>query len=300
MAELLQGTLGAHIRVATDLAPDLWPVEADPGQLEVALVNLAANARDAMPRGGTLTLRTRNARLEEDAPERPAGDYVRLAVEDTGEGMPPAVLARAFEPFFTTKAPGKGTGLGLAQVHGFAKQSGGDVEVASAPGRGTTVALLLPRAEAAPRGGCARGKADEGGAMRAALGKAVLVVEDNPEVGDFAAALLEGLGYATRRAASAAEALDLLGAGERVDAVFSDVVMPGGMDGLELAALLRERHPGLAVVLATGYSEALARRRGEAPAEVLGKPYRPDDLAAALERAFAASGRAARQGAEAD
>ena len=299
MAELLRGTLGGRIRVATDLAPGLWPVRIDPYQLEVALVNLAVNARDAMPPegGGTLVLRTRNLRLG-NSPERPAGEYVCLAVKDTGRGMPPAVLARVFEPFFTTKVQGKGTGLGLAQVHGFAKQSGGDVTVESAPGEGTSVVLHLPRAAAAEVEAKAKAKAagqpaEVGQLMERAAGRAVLVVEDNADVADFACTMLEGLGYATRRAGSAREALELLDAGETVDAVFSDVVMPGGMSGLDLAVALQRRLPRLAVVLATGYSDALAGWRGPMPAEVLSKPYRLEEVAAALERALARTAGAA-------
>jgi PAS domain S-box-containing protein len=299
MAKLLRGTLGGRIRVATDLAPGLWPVRIDPHQLEVALVNLAVNARDAMPPegGGTLVLRTRNLRLG-NSPERPAGEYVCLAVKDTGRGMPPAVLARVFEPFFTTKVQGKGTGLGLAQVHGFAKQSGGDVTVESAPGEGTSVVLHLPRAAAAEVEAKAKAKAagqpaEVGQLMERAAGRAVLVVEDNADVADFACTMLEGLGYATRRAGSAREALELLDAGETVDAVFSDVVMPGGMSGLDLAVALQRRLPRLAVVLATGYSDALAGWRGAMPAEVLSKPYRLEEVAAALERALARAAGAA-------
>jgi CheY-like chemotaxis protein len=236
-------------------------------------------------------------RLEASA-ERPAGEYVCLAVKDTGRGMPPAVLARVFEPFFTTKGPTKGTGLGLAQAHGFAKQSGGDIAIDSAPGQGTSVVLHLPRAlvaevEAGAGAGAATSAAagrpaEVGQLMERAAGRAVLVVEDNADVAAFACTMLEGLGYATRRAGSAAEALELLsGGGASVDAVFSDVVMPGGMSGLDLAAALRRRFPRLAVVLATGYSDALAGWRGPMPAEVLSKPYRLEELAAALERALA-------------
>jgi PAS domain S-box-containing protein len=300
MSELLRHTLGSGIRVETDFAPGLPPVMADPSQLEVALLNLAVNARDAMlPEGGVVSLRTRAVWLEATS-ERAAGEYVCVAVKDTGPGIPPAVLARVFEPFFTTKGPDKGTGLGLAQVHGFAKQSRGDVSVESAPGEGTTVLLHLPRAgEAERRGGpAARAAADTtaGAAMQRAAGRTVLVVDDNPDVAAFAASMLEGLGYATRNAGNAAEALALLDAdGAGVDAVFSDVVMPGEMSGVQLAGALRMRHPRIAVLLATGYSEVLADWSGQAVAEVLGKPYRLDDLAAALERAFAAVGTAGRR-----
>lgn len=286
--ELLRQTLGSRIRVETDFAPDLWPVHVDPNQLEVAVLNLAVNARDAMlPEGGTLTLQTRNAVLDGTS-ECVAGEYVCLAVKDTGKGMLPAVLARAFEPFFTTKGPDKGTGLGLAQVHGFAKQSGGDVTIESALSESTTVFFHLPRATAPPQGGPPKyARETAGAAVQRTAGKTVLVVEDNPDVASFACSMLEGLGYATRCAANAAEALEVLGYEGQVDAVFSDVMMPGPMNGVQLASSLRLSHPHLAVVLATGYSEVLAEWQGSAVAEVLGKPYRLDELAAALERAFA-------------
>jgi len=293
MSELLRSTLGSRGRVETDFAPDLWPAMADPGQLEVAVLNLAANARDAMqPGGGTLTFTTRNAALDA-TPERAGGDYVRLAVKDTGKGMPPAVLARVFEPFFTTKGVDKGTGLGLAQAHGFAKQSRGDIAVESVVGGGTTVTFHLPRATVAVTAVAPPPeKGTGGGVLERSAGRTVLVVDDNPDVAAFAAAMLEALGFATRRAANAAEALAAVEEGGPVDAVFSDVVMPGAMDGARLATELRRRFPRLPVVLATGYSEVLAEGGGQAVAEVLGKPYRLDDLAAAMERAFLAVGNA--------
>jgi PAS domain S-box-containing protein len=290
MSELLRQTLGSRIRVETEIAPGLWSVCADPSQLEVAILNLALNARDAMPKDGTLTLRARNAALEASA-ERAAGEYVCIAVEDTGEGMPPHVLAHVLEPFFTTKGPGQGTGLGLSQAHGFAKQSGGDLQIESELGRGTVVSFHLPRAMASASA------EDEGpGAVDdrrvhvlQGIGTTVLVVEDNPDVAAFACSLLEELGYATRRAGSAAVALAMLADGEAVDAVFSDVVMPGGISGVELAAALRSIHPRVAVVLATGYSEQLARGGAPEGVEVLAKPYHPEELTAALGRALARS-----------
>jgi PAS domain S-box-containing protein len=287
MAALLRGTLGSRIRVEVDLAPDLWPVHADPGQLEVAVLNLATNARDAMlPDGGVITLQTRIAQLGASA-ERGAGEYVCLAVTDTGQGMTPAVLARVFEPFFTTKGPDRGTGLGLAQVHGFAKQSGGDIAVESTQGRGTTITLHLPRATANQIDAPKIPASTTGAVIERTAGRTVLVVEDNPDVASFAAGMLEGLGYTTRRAGSADEALALMNAGEAPDVVFSDVVMPGAMNGVQLASHLRQRWPHLGVVLATGYSETLTDLRGKAVAEVLGKPYRLEELAAALDRALA-------------
>jgi PAS domain S-box-containing protein len=290
MSELLRHTLGSRIRVETDFAADPWPVFVDLGQFEIALLNLAVNARDAMlPEGGTLTLQTHNTYLEATT-ERAAGEYVCLTVKDSGQGMPPAVLARAFEPFFTTKGPDMGTGLGLAQVHGFAKQSGGDIAIESTLGQGTTITLHLPRAvkgaseDAAP----SRARDGAGAAMQQAAGKTVLVVEDNADVATFACSMLEGLGYTTQRADNAADALRLLNSGDPVDAVFSDVVMPGEMNGVQLASILRHQHPRLTVVLATGYSQVLTEWQGKSVAEVLRKPYSLDELAAALEQALAA------------
>jgi len=287
MSELLRQTLGGRIRVETNLAPDLWPVRADPGQMELAVLNLAVNARDAMPDGGRLLLHTRNVTLPAEG-ERAAGDYACVAVQDSGGGMMPAVLARALEPFFTTKEPGRGTGLGLPQVFGFAKQSSGDLQIESEPGRGTTVTVYLPRALPAEGEEPAWAPA----ALRMPKDKVVLVVEDNEAAGEFAASLLEELGYATRRADCVDSALSMLGR-EHVDAVFSDIVMPGGTSGLDLATRLRRERPGLAVVLATGYSPRDGAPEPPRDVETLGKPYQLVELAAALERALARVGAAA-------
>lgn len=290
MSGLLGQAVGAGIEVDTDLPDGLWPVRVDPGQLEVAVLNLAVNARDAMPKGGRLTIRACNVVLE-PGPERVAGDYVRIAVSDSGEGMPPHVLSRVLEPFFTTKGPGRGTGLGLPQVHGFARQSGGDLQIESAPGKGTTVSLHLPRATASEQAKEAAidapGEAE--GGILPGVGRTVLVVDDNADVAAFACGLLEELGYATRRASGGAEALAMLADGDRPDAVFTDIVMPGAVDGIELAATLRASFPHIAVVLATGYSERLTHGGAPEGVETLLKPYRPDELAAALGRALGRS-----------
>ena len=283
MSELLQQILGSKVEVVNRFAEDLWPVRCDPGQLEVALVNLAVNARDAMPEGGVLTLETRNLQ-HAPPPEGEPGQYVSIRVRDTGLGMSPAVMARAFEPFFTTKGAGKGTGLGLAQVFGFVKQSGGDICIDSEPGRGTDLVFVLPRAlEAAslPPPEC-----PVVGTLVSSAQRRVLVVDDNAEARDFAIQLLEELGYRTLAAASAAEALALLQEGEEVDVVFSDVVMPGSISGIELAETLRAHHPEVAVILATGYSEHLVRQGPPRGVRMLTKPYMLDDLAAALQRAL--------------
>lgn len=286
--ELLTATLGASVSLQTDCAADLWPAIADPNQLDISILNLTVNARDAMlPDGGALILRTYNVSLEATF-ERPAGDYVCLAIEDSGSGMSPAVLARAFEPFFTTKTEGKGTGLGLAQVYGFAKQSGGDVAIESAPGKGTIVLFHLPRPTAATL--IREAKQEEKMATQSVrqTARTVLVVEDNPALASFTASMLEELGYVAKCASNAAEALALLERGELIDGVFSDVSMPGAMNGLRLASTLRRVYPRLAVLLATGYSLSLEEDGHAAEAEVLSKPYRRHDLQAALQRAFVA------------
>ncbi|WP_207541304.1 MHYT domain-containing protein [Sabulicella rubraurantiaca] len=288
MLEILRKTLGATIQVEADFSAELWPVCADPSQLEVAILNLPVNARDSMPHGGTLTLQARNVAQGATA-QRTGGEYVCIAVKDTGEGIPPHILSRVLEPFFTTKKPGRGTGLGLPQAHGFAKQSGGDLHIESKPGCGTVVFFYLPRAAA----DLAEVETADLNALREepsvlqGIGRSVLVVDDTPDVAAFACSLLEELGYETRRAGSAAEALMLLREGAVVDAVFSDVVMPGGMDGVELATVLRSSFPHVAVVLATGYSERLARSGSVEGVEALLKPYRLDDLGCALGRALA-------------
>jgi PAS domain S-box-containing protein len=277
--DMLTSSVGGAVRLEIDIASDIWPVEIDVGEFELALVNVAVNARDAMPQGGTLTLTARNVSLGADAPVALTGDFVRVSVADTGSGIAPEVLAKVFEPFFTTKEVGKGTGLGLSQVYGFARQSGGDVTVTSEIGRGTTVSLYLARSrkpigEEAPRLGAEPFKANA----------TVLVVEDNNEVGDVSAMLLEQFGCTVLRAARPDAALAVLNSGADVDLVFSDMVMPGDMDGLALARAIREMHPGVPVLLATGYSSAAERVGREFP--ILRKPYDYDSLAEAVKTAL--------------
>jgi PAS domain S-box-containing protein len=270
LGELLGRTLGSRIEVGLDLAPGLWRVEADPVQLENALLNAAINARDAMPDGGRLTLSTRNM------PGKDGDDMVAIAITDTGAGMPPDVMARVFEPFFTTKPIGKGTGLGLSQIHGFAAQTGGRAELESEVGKGTTVRLLLPRSDARP-GPASR--ADSAASLPPGL--RVLLVEDNAEVSAFARDLLEDLGCTVFTVASGDEALDQLEE-TPVDVVFSDVVMPG-LSGIDLAQQVRARYPGTPVLLASGYSsEMLAGPARGMP--LIGKPYGRDALAKALSK----------------
>jgi len=289
MAELLRRTLGETIALGTLLAPRLWPTRTDPSEVENAVLNLAINARDAMPAGGKLVIETRNVRLDErdlasEVGVEP-GDYVRLSVSDTGLGMRPEVLARVFEPFFTTKEPGKGTGLGLSVIYGFVKQSGGHVTLYSELGKGTTVNLYLPRVLAdAER---------EAGAKPAATatpetGETILLVEDNAEVRSVTAKRLQNLGYSVLQAENAAKAIEILSAGSEVDLVFSDVVMPGGMSGFDLAHWIETNGPAVPVLLTSGFAEDVARA-GEPPAsalEILRKPYSGAELARALRKAL--------------
>ena len=288
MGDLLSRTLGSHVRVETRLDSNLWPALADPTQLEVMILNLAINARDAMPAGGRLTIETRNVDAVPPAlvPELDHGDYVAISVTDTGTGMAPRVLARAFDPFFTTKATGKGTGLGLAQLYGFARQSGGTARIESEEGRGTTVTIYLPRTEAKPVA-----RAAAAGTAKAGNRQRILVVDDDDDVRMVAAALVEELGYQVAEAASGPAALDLLRAHLAKDEtsgialVITDVVMPG-MSGVDLAARVREIAPTLPIIFATGYADVQTFGAELATEELLKKPYRLAEVAAAIEVAL--------------
>lgn len=287
--DLLRRTLGETISISSSLAPDLWPVRSDVSEIENAAVNLAINARDAMPSGGKLMIETRNIEIEDHAF---AGDlglapgrYVRLSVSDTGQGIPLDILPRVFEPFFTTKAAGKGTGLGLSVIYGFAKQSGGQITIYSEPGRGTTVNLYLPQAGETSGKSVAGERAEP---PRAEAGELIMVVEDQAPVREVTMKRLEQLGYAVREAESAAEALERLRAGETADLIFSDIVMPGGMTGFDLAAWVRANRPDIPVVLTSGFAENAAQHlaEGETAAAILRKPYSGGDLAEAIRAAL--------------
>ncbi len=288
MAELLRRTLGETIEVEAIVNGGLWNTFADPGQLESALVNLAVNARDAMPNGGRLTLEVSNAYLDDHYAaaheEVVAGQYVCIALSDTGTGMTPATMALAFEPFFTTKPEGHGTGLGLAQVYGFAKQSGGHVKIYSEPGEGTTVRLYLLRDRRAAEEPVARPEtASTGGA------ETILVVEDDPRVQEAVVETLGGLGYTVLRASEAGSALSVLQSGVQVDLVFTDVVMPGPITSVELARRARELTPGIAILFTSGYTENSIVHHGRLDADVqlLSKPYSRDDLARKIRSVLA-------------
>lgn len=282
MSELVSRTLGEAIRTETQLSSDLWRVSADENQLESALLNLAVNARDAMPAGGRLIIATRNVTLDEayaasqDGVQ--PGDYVQIAVTDTGTGMTKDVLDRAFDPFFTTKGIGQGTGLGLSQVYGFVRQSGGHVQIVSAAGNGTTVKLYLPRQ---PAMGTAELPSVPGPVPRGASTETILVVEDEPDVRVFARDTLRGLGYGVREAGDGKAALDIIEHEPRVQLLLTDIGLPGGLDGRELADAVRRRRPDLKVLFTTGYARDAGVREPQAGAgiELLRKPFNAADLA---------------------
>lgn len=285
--ELVQRTLGENITVRAVLDASLPVLLADPAQVETALVNLALNARDAMPNGGQLTLETRRVTMDEDLaaadPELKPGEYAMLGVTDSGAGMAPEVAQRAFEPFFTTKGAGQGSGLGLSMVYGFARQSGGTVNIYSEPGHGTSVKLYLPLPQEAQRA--------EGGARAKELptgSETVLVVEDEAQVRNVAVAFLTRLGYRVLQAEDAAAALRVLDHEPSVALLFTDVVLPGG-DGVTLAREARLRRPGLAVLYTSGYASGniLDRIPAQERDNLISKPYRREELACKLRQVLA-------------
>jgi signal transduction histidine kinase/CheY-like chemotaxis protein len=280
LVTLASSTLGRRVRIETELAPDLWPALADPSQVEAAILNLALNARDAMPQGGVLSLATGNESVTDPDGDAEPGDYVRISVSDTGIGMSNEVLARAFEPFFTTK-DGKGSGLGLSQVYGLVRQSGGTVRIRSAMGGGTTVALLLPRAaQLAP---AADGEGTVG-ARRRGRGGLVLLVDDDADVRQVSVEMLRDLGYEVAEAAGGEEALDTV---RRLPAppalLVLDYAMPG-MNGLRLAAALRAMGITAPLLLATGYAELSDDQSGVTPDAILHKPFSLAELDRTLLR----------------
>jgi CheY-like chemotaxis protein len=282
LSELIHRTLGETIAVETVLAAGLWRVEVDPNELESAILNLAVNARDAMPEGGRLTIETANSHIDDayavSHVEVLPGQYVAISVSDTGAGMDARTMAQAFEPFFTTKPVGKGTGLGLSQVYGFVKQSGGHVKIYSEPGQGTTVKIYLPRLI---------GEATEPEAAEdlpspeAESEETILVLEDDDDVRTYTVEILRELGYRVLEAHDGPSALRLLERQARVDLLFSDVVLPGGMTGAQAAAQARELRPGLKVLFTTGYARNAIIHHGrlDAGVQLITKPFTSTDLA---------------------
>jgi CheY-like chemotaxis protein len=279
MRTLLDHALAGDVVVDTDLPADLWPIEVDPTELELVILNLCVNARDAMPGGGRIRIHAAN--ISNGCKDQ--GDCVRLVIADTGVGMSPDLASRVFEPFFTTKDIGKGSGLGLAQVYGFAQQSGGSVEIDSEVGIGTSIILCLPRAATAP---VRLAEKASGPTPPIGDGQCILVVEDDDEVAALVTEMLGQMGFDCTRVASAEAALGALADGRRVDAVFSDVMMPGGFDGVELARELRDRRPDLPIVLTSGYADAFSPQAEAQGLSLLPKPYSSADLATVLNRAL--------------
>ncbi|GEP11079.1 histidine kinase famiy protein [Methylobacterium gnaphalii] len=275
MGELAVRTLGEQVEIETRLGPGLWTCRIDPTQAEVALLNILINARDAMPEGGRLTITTEN-QLVENGFGASGGRFVSVSITDTGCGIPPEMLARVMDPFFTTKEEGRGTGLGLSMVYGFAKQSGGTAQVSSVVGEGTTVRLSFPATNGGdrPEGLRVPPEADGMGT------ETVLIVDDREDVADLARTILRDYGYITLTTANGREALQILEARSDIALLFSDLIMPGGMNGLMLAREARRRRPELKVLLTTGYAEQSLERTdvGGSEFDILNKPYRRADL----------------------
>jgi len=279
--DLLSTPVRGDIGFEIEIADGVWPVYVDAGEFDLALINLAVNARDAMPHGGAITLRMENRTFHDELDVGVKGEFVAVCVSDTGTGISPEHLARVFEPFFTTKEPGKGTGLGLSQVYGFARHSGGTVQIRSETGRGTAVTMYLPRSRE-------EGTLEESAAKPVELESGttgiVLVVEDNKRVGEVSAALVEQIGYRTVMAACAREALALLEREPGIVLVFSDIVMPGEMDGVGLARAVRQRWPDLPILLTSGYSKLAEAAEQSFP--ILRKPYEISALARSVKQAI--------------
>ncbi|WP_343074116.1 response regulator [Microvirga zambiensis] len=281
LLDLMRRTLGERINASLQLEQEIWPTQVDRAQLEAALLNLAVNARDAMPEGGDLTIAVEN-RVMEEGTAVSAGEYVMITVSDTGTGMPPEVLQRVFEPFFTTKESGKGTGLGLSMVYGFVQQSHGHVEIDSVPNEGTSIRMILPRTQGVVE---RRQETPPAVVEPFGAGQTVLVVEDDPAVRQVALSTIRSLGFEAIEAASADEALRLLKADGHVRLVFSDVRMPGELNGIDLAHLIKQETPDIRVLLTTGYVDG---DETIDDVDLLYKPYQTSDLAAKIQSVMAA------------
>ena len=277
LSMLIGETFPANITIETDIPRDLWVVEIDPSELQLALLNLGFNARDAMPGGGMLRISAKNEAVQDDRLSL-AGRYVAIEIADNGLGIPPEILPRVFEPFMTTKEVGAGTGLGLSQVHGFVHQSGGAVDIESEPGKGTAVRMYLPAVKASTAAAALPGC--EGADL--ATG-AVLIVEDQLDLANLAAELFGQWQPEIKVVHRASTALALLREGEQVDLVFSDIMMPDGMNGVELAEIMKKEFPGVPILLTSGYSDVAADAVTEG-FHVIRKPYRLEELGMWLRR----------------
>jgi len=289
MAEMLRRTIGEQVTLDTALASDLWDTLVDPSETENAILNLAINARDVMPKGGRLIIETTNAPLSKMDMAAEIGveprDYVTLSVSDTGSGMPPEVIARAFEPFFTTKEPGKGTGMGLATVYGLSRQSGGTATIRTETGKGTTVTLYFPRDSNGEI--VVKSKASAEQFTERTGSEVILVVEDNPGVRALTVRRLGALGYKVLATENGPDAIAVLGTDEKIQLVFSDVVMAGGMSGIDIARWVREKRPGIKILLTSGFSDvADVETAAGLNIQLLRKPYKQADLARAIREAL--------------
>jgi nitrogen-specific signal transduction histidine kinase/ActR/RegA family two-component response regulator len=287
LMELLRRTLGEQIILQTTLSGDLWLTRVDPSEAENAILNLALNARDAMHSGGRLLIETSNVTIDDtqaiEMKGMSSGEFVRLSISDTGAGIAPELLTKVFEPFFTTKGTGRGSGLGLSTIYGFARQSGGTVAIYSEEGKGTTVNLYLPRTYSDGR------KQDQaaGSAHEIAFSRnneTILVVEDNPAVRETTLQRVEGLGYVVTEAEDGPTAMDIISREPDIALVLTDVVMPGGMSGYDLGSWIREHHPQIKVLLTSGFAPELMTRAVEGKFQFLRKPFNRAELAAALSR----------------
>jgi CheY-like chemotaxis protein len=290
LLEMLPRTLGRDVRIETQFAADLPPAQIDPAGLENALLNLALNACDAMPGGGTLTFATRLVQLDAAYPPVHAGEirpgpYVWLAVSDTGQGMPRAILEKVFEPFFTTKPRDKGTGLGLAMVYGFVTQSNGHIRIYSESGHGTSVHLYLPVATQAPAVAAPAPVPSPGASPGQGT---VLVVDDEVELLEVAVTYLQAMGFTVLSAGDAPSALELVACTPELDLLLTDVIMPG-INGVALAQQIRQQHPDIPVIYVSGFPSSILveRRQLHVDGPLVNKPYRRDELAAAVHQAFA-------------
>jgi PAS domain S-box-containing protein len=282
MRELVDRSLGGSIQIRTDFAGDAWPVRIDAGEFELVMLNLCVNARDAMPNGGTITVRVLN--MPAYRADKLSGDFIAVTVTDTGTGMSSETIAHAFEPFFTTKDIGKGSGLGLAQAYGFARSSGGTLKIHSELGVGTTIEMLLPRSTQSPEIGALTAAPQAAPVSHSRLSGRVLLVEDDDEVAEVTGEMLDAIGLDVTRATGAQAALDVLSGDQQFSLIFSDIMMPGGMNGIQLAEEVRKRYGAIPLLLTSGHAAAFSDQAQDLGVRLLAKPFSIDELGENIRR----------------